>query len=171
MNFRQIFSEALGEMNRGKRKASHLLESIRHGRMKMKEYVGIWIDHKKAFIVSIVEDQVTISNIASNVDGHIRLSGGSRASTPYGPQEGPSEGRREERRRQKLRQYYKKIIRIISDAEETFIFGPGEAKTELTKEMKKSKDLSSRIVGTETTDKMTEPQIKARVKEFFMSSV
>jgi hypothetical protein len=136
----------------------------------MKEYVGIWIDHEKAFIASIARHQVTINNIVSNVDGHIRLSGGSRASTPYGPQEGPSEGRREERRRQKLRQYYKKIIRIISDAEKIFVFGPGEAKTELVKEMKKSKDLSSRIVRTETTDKMTERQIKAKVRKFFISN-
>ena len=135
----------------------------------MKEYVGIWVDHKKVFIVSIAGDQVTINNMVSNVDGHIRISGGSRTS-PYGPQEGPSEGRREERRRQKLRQYYKKIIRIISDAEKIFIFGPGEAKTELMKEMKKSKDLSSRIVGTETTDKMTERQIKAKVRKFFISN-
>ena len=133
----------------------------------MKEYVGIWVDHKKVFIVSIAGDQVTINNMVSNVDGHIRISGGSRASTPYGPQEGPSEGRREERRRQKLRQYYKKIIRIISDAEKIFIFGPGEAKTELMKEMKKSKDLSSRIVGTETTDKMTERQIKGEEIFYF----
>jgi len=90
----------------------------------MKEYVGIWVDHKKVFIVSIAGDQVTINNMVSNVDGHIRISGGSRASTPYGPQEGPSEGRREERRRQKLRQYYKKIIRIISDAEKIFNLWP-----------------------------------------------
>jgi hypothetical protein len=138
--------------------------------MKMKEYVGIWIDHEKAFIAAMAGHQVTINNIVSNVDGHIRLSGGSRASTPYGPQEGPSEGRREERRRQKLRQYYKKIIRIISDAEKIFVFGPGEAKTELVKEMKKSKDLSSRIVRTETTDKMTERQIKAKVRKFFISN-
>jgi len=147
-----------------------LLASIHYEKMKMKDYVGIWVDHKKVFIVSIAGDQVTINNMVSNVDGHLRLSGGSRTSTPYGPQEGPSEGRREERRRQKLRQYYKKIIRIISDAEKIFIFGPGEAKTELMKEMKKSKDLSSRIVGTETTDKMTERQIKAKVRKFFISN-
>jgi hypothetical protein len=135
--------------------------------MKMKEYVGIWVDHKKVFIVSIAENQVMINNMVSNVDGHLRLSGGSRTSTPYGPQEGPSEGRREERRRQKLRQYYKKIIRIISDAEKIFIFGLGEAKTELMKEMEKSKDLSSRIVGAETTDKMTERQIKGEEIFYF----
>jgi len=134
----------------------------------MKECVGIWIDHEKAFIVSIAGGEVTINNIVSNVDGHIRLSGGSRSSTPYGPQEGPSEGRREERRRQKLRQYYKKIISIISDADKILIFGPGEAKTELMKEMRRSKELSSRIVGTQTTDKMTERQIKAKVRRFFI---
>jgi hypothetical protein len=137
--------------------------------MKVEKYLGIWLDHKKAFIVSVAGDQVSSSNIVSNVDGHIRLSGGSRVSTPYGPQEGPSEGRIEERRRQKLRSYYKKIIRILSNAEEIVIFGPGEAKTELITEMKKSKGLSARIVATETTDKMTDRQIKAKVTKFFIS--
>ena len=135
----------------------------------MKEYVGIWIDHEKAFIVSIGEDKETVNTIVSNVEGRIRLSGGYRASTPYGPQEGPSEGRREERRRQKLRQYYKKIIRTISNAQKILIFGPGEAKIELEREMKKSKGLYSKIVRIGTTDKMTERQIKAKVREFFIS--
>ena len=60
---------------------------------------------------------------------------------------------------------------IYSDAQKILIFGPGEAKIELEREIKKSKVLASRIVGVETTDKMTERQIKAREKEFFMSSV
>jgi len=135
----------------------------------MKGHVGIWIDRDKAFVVSIAQNKDSIIRIESNVEGHVRLAGGSRASTPYGPQEGPSEGRREERRRQKLRQYYKKIIRTISNAQKILIFGPGEAKIELEREMKKSKGLYSKIVRIGTTDKMTERQIKAKVREFFIS--
>ena len=133
----------------------------------MKKNAGIWIDREKAFVVSIAQNKDTIIRIESNVEGHVRLAGGSRASTPYGPQEGTSEGRREERRRQKLRQYYKKIIRTISDAQKIFIFGPGEAKIELEKEIGESGQLASRVVGVLRADKMTERQIAARIREFF----
>lgn len=136
----------------------------------MKEYVGIWIDHEKAFIVSTNKDKDAIACIKSNVEGHFRLSGGSRSSTPYGPQEVASERKIEERRKHHLRQYYHRIIQAISDAQGIFIFGPGEAKIELEKEIKKrSKELSSKIVRTETTDKMTERQIAAKVRNFFQA--
>ena len=50
------------------------------------------------------------------------------------------------------------------------IFGPGEAKGELKKRIKKNK-LSGRIVGIETVDKMTHRQILARVRQYFKNSV
>ncbi len=135
----------------------------------MKRYVGIWIDHERAFIVSIVDNQEEVACIESNVEGHYRLSGGSRSSTPYGPQDVASERKIEDRRRHHLHQYYEKIIREIRDSEKIFIFGPGEAKIEFRKEVEKSKDLSSKITKVETTDKMTEKQIAAKVREFYRS--
>jgi hypothetical protein len=46
------------------------------------------------------------------------------------------------------------------------IFGPGEAKGELTKRLERI-DLSGRIVSVETVDKMTERQIAAKVRRYF----
>ena len=137
----------------------------------MKKNVGIWVDHEKAFIVSFIGDQETLAFIQSNVEGHIRLSGGSRSRTPYGPQEVASERKMEERRKHQLRRYYQEIIRSIGDAGKILIFGPGEAKIELEKEIKKSKQLPSKIVGIEPADKMTERQIAAKVKKFFIPAV
>lgn len=135
----------------------------------MKKSVGIWVDHKKAFIVSMQKGQERLTCIESGVEARFRLSGGSRSSTPYGPQEGPSEGGIEERRKNQLRQYYRRLIRMIGDAWSILIFGPGEAKIELEREMRKSKILASRIVGIEPADKMTERQIAAKVREFYAS--
>ena len=134
----------------------------------MKKNVGIWVDHEKAFIVSFTGEQKTAFFVQSNVEGHIRLSGGSRSRTPYGPQDVASESKMEERRKHQLRRYYQEIIRAISDAKKILIFGPGEAKIELEKEIKKSKQLSSKITGIEPADKMTERQITAKVKKFFI---
>ena len=47
------------------------------------------------------------------------------------------------------------------------IFGPGEAKLELKERLSRSAALAERIVGIETTDKLTDPQIVAKVKEHY----
>jgi hypothetical protein len=50
----------------------------------MKKYVGLWIDHKQAVIVSLIDGAESITHLKSNIEGHFRLSGGFRSSTPYG---------------------------------------------------------------------------------------
>jgi len=47
------------------------------------------------------------------------------------------------------------------------IFGPGEAKLQLKERLSHSKALSESIVAIETTDKLTDPQIVAKVKEHY----
>jgi hypothetical protein len=46
------------------------------------------------------------------------------------------------------------------------IFGPGEAKGELKERLEQHK-LGSRIAAIETADKMTNPQISAKVRTYF----
>ena len=59
------------------------------------------------------------------------------------------------------------MTKAIGDAKKILIFGPGEAKGELEKEIKKRKDLSVTIVGVESADQMTDKQIVAKVRKFF----
>ena len=140
----------------------------------MKKHIGVWVDHEKAFIASIVKDdemtKETIFCIKSNVEGHVRLSGGSRSRTPYGPQEVASERKMHERRKHHLRLYYQKIIRAIRGAQKIVIFGPGEAKLELEKELNESKELAAKVFAVEAADKMTERQIAAKVRRYFLPS-
>jgi hypothetical protein len=51
--------------------------------------------------------------------------------------------------------------------EAVLLFGPGEAKLQLKERLSRSKALAERIVGIETTDKLTDPQIVAKVKEHY----
>ena len=136
-----------------------------------KNYAGLWIDHRQAVIVSITDDGETIKRMDSDIERKVRLSGGSRtAKTPYGPQQVSVDGKQQERINRQLRQYYQQIIRRIQDAAKILILGPGEAKTELKKEMEKSKELASKKITVEPADKMTERQIAARVRQFFTGS-
>ena len=141
----------------------------------MKKYVGIWLDHREAFVVSLVknqpfadENQEMIEHIKSDVERQVRLSGGSRTrKTPYGPQEISVDSKQEDRVKSQLRKYYEQIIQRIKDADRILIFGPGEAKIELKKAIEKSKEFAGRIKKFEAADKMTERQITAKVRAFF----
>jgi hypothetical protein len=143
----------------------------------MKKFAGIWVDHKKAYVVTLTraehkhekqQEAETITRIASDVERFVRLSGGSRTrKTPWGPQEVAVDGKIEDRRKQQLKKYYRELIKTIKQADRALIMGPGEAKKELKKEIEKSKELAQKIVKVETQDKMTERQMIARVRSFF----
>ena len=144
----------------------------------MDKYVGVWLDHRKAYIVSLkksaheteIQLDEAIITIESGVEKHVRLSGGARsAKTPYGPQDVAVESKMEDRRKHQLHEYYQQIIWHIQNARKILILGPGEAKGELSKEIKKSKALAAKLVAVETADKMTENQLAAKVRTFFVS--
>jgi hypothetical protein len=129
--------------------------------------VGIWIDHKKAVIVFASADGVTVTTLESDVGPHARYSGRAGYPTPDGTQDGRGEKKYEERHDQHLDRYYDEVISQLGQPEALLIFGPGEAKLQLKERLSRSKTLSERIVGIETTDKLTDPQIVAKVKEHY----
>lgn len=129
--------------------------------------VGLWVDHEKAFIVSIINGNAQMSKMESDVESHIKTLGGSRSKTPYAPQDVSTERKLEGRRKKHLQSYYKQLISSFKDADQVYIFGPGEARSELEKEMKKSKNISQKITANECCDNLTERQIIAKVKKFY----
>jgi hypothetical protein len=122
----------------------------------MNPKVGIWIDHKKAVIVSASGNSVTAKTLESDVGPHTRYSG---------PEDG--EKKYEDRHGQHLDRYYDEVISQLGQPEALLLFGPGEAKLQLKERLSRSKALAERLVGIETTDKLTEPQIVAKVKEHY----
>jgi hypothetical protein len=133
----------------------------------MNDKVGIWIDHRKAVIVSASAGRVTATTLESNVGPHSRYSGRAGSPLPEGPQDEGGEKRYEERYGQQLDRYYDEVIGHLGDPEALLILGPGEAKLQLKERLSHTKALSARIVGVETTDKLTDSQIVAKVKEHY----
>jgi hypothetical protein len=88
-----------------------------------------------------------------------------RSTTPYEAQQVPADDSQERGLTGHLDKYYDEVILHLRDAEVILIFGPGEAKGELIKRIERDK-LSGRIAGVETADKMTVPQIAAKVRKY-----
>jgi hypothetical protein len=131
----------------------------------MKTTAGLWIDHKKAVIVVVTAKGEEIKLIISKVEKQPGRTGGVRTTTPYEKQV-LADDSLERVFKGHLNVYYDAVISCIRGAEAILIFGPGEAKGELKKRIKRNK-LSGRIVGIETVDKMSHRQISARVRQHF----
>jgi hypothetical protein len=129
----------------------------------MTRAVGVWIDHREAVVVTVAgatqpeETEV----ITSGMEPHVRYAGHARAKRE-GVTQGP-EDRKEGQFDEHLDQYYDGVISHIRAAEAILIFGPGEAKGEFRKRLEHH-GLGKRIVAVETADKMTGPQIAAKVR-------
>jgi len=124
----------------------------------MRHDVGVWIDHKKAVIVSIAAGEVTTRTLESDVGSHPHYSGS---------QEGGGEKKYEERHNQDLDRYYDDVIGQLGKPDAVLLFGPGEAKLQLKERLGRSKVSSESIVAVESTDKLTDSQIVAKVKEHY----
>jgi len=135
----------------------------------MMEKTGIWIDHRRAVIVAIGSGEERTIHILSNVEKHPERSGDSPLKGPYEARQVPRDDRRQMALTGELNAYYDTVMEAVRDAGAMLIFGPGEAKGELKKRLEKNK-LGARIVAVETADKMTDPQIAAKVREYFKDS-
>ena len=122
----------------------------------MKKKVGLWIDHKKAVIVFVAGKDSETKLISSDIEKHHRQSG---VATP-------ADDVRQRELTARLNGFYDEVVSSIRGAESILILGPGEAKGELEKRLEKD-NLSRRIVGIETSDKMTDKQIVAVVRGHF----
>lgn len=125
----------------------------------MKKQVGLWIDHRKAVIVTVTDKGEETKQITSEMEKHIRFSSSKS-------EKGSSEDMRDRQFGNHLISFYDDVIACLRDAETIQIFGPGEAKGELEIRLEKE-GLKGRIVENETTDKMSDRQIAAKVRQHF----
>ena len=123
----------------------------------MKQEVGVWIDHKQAFVVLIGEGAEETQRIKSDVEKHLHR---------FASEGGSADDRQDRQFAAHIGGYYDKVISRIGNAESILLFGPGEAKGEFAKRLI-SKGLGERVVGVETADKMTDSQIAAKVRQHY----
>jgi hypothetical protein len=126
----------------------------------MKKQAGLWIDHRKAVIVTLSDEGETTTKIASNMEKHVRFTGGTAS------EDGSTEDVRDRQFGNRLNSYYDGVVAALRGAESILIFGPGEAKGELGKRLE-HEGLEGRIHAVESADKMTDRQIAARVRDHF----
>ena len=125
----------------------------------MSKKVGLWIDRKKAVIVSIANDVEARRIITSDMEHYVLYSS-------VVPGDGSPENIRDRRYWNRLGEYYDKIVTYIRDATEIQIFGPEVAKFELQKRLE-NEGLAIHIVSIEDAGTLTDLQIATKVQMRF----
>jgi hypothetical protein len=128
----------------------------------MSRQIGLWIDHRKAVIVTLAEAGEEIRTIESGMEKRVRFKSGRNDEL------GSTEDIRERQFGQHLNRYYDEVITAVREADSIHIFGPGEAKHELESRLERA-GLKNCVSTVETADKMTDRQIAARVRELLRS--
>ena len=126
----------------------------------MDKKVGLWFDFDKAVIVSITDAGEEIRRITSKMENYVRFSKGI-------PGDGSREDARDKRYWDHMHEYYDRVIDHIQGAGTIQIFGPGKAKHELKKRLEARGLAEQNIEISDITDKLTDIQIKTRVRSYF----
>lgn len=124
----------------------------------MQGRVGIWVDHRQAFILRPNLTDSMVTTVYSNAESQTRRAS-DLESGPFESLQVQSDDVRQRKYTSELNQYYDRVIEQIGDADSLLIFGPGEAKVELRHRLDKNHQLSKVHIAVETTDRMSEAQM------------
>ena len=129
---------------------------------------GIWIDKKKAYIISQNSDgNQELKVVVSKIEDY-RIHGGSGTVFKGGPQDVVQDSTYLEREKHQFKAYFKEIIQHLKKSDKILIFGPAEAGQKLRIELQKFyNDVFVKLRDVIKTDSMTENQMKAFVRDYF----
>jgi hypothetical protein len=120
-------------------------------------------------MLTMSEQGENIQRIESGIEKHIHYRGATRPRTPYSAQFQKGDDQLDKKYVERLNRFYRKVIVLIRGADSLLIFGPGEAKFELKRSIARGK-FCVESIQIETADKMTDPQIAAKIRKHFQES-
>lgn len=132
----------------------------------MTDKAGVWIDHRRAVVVVLGADGEHCHEILSKVEKHLERGGDRPMHGSYEARQVPADDSRQRALTGELNSYFDAVIAALRPFAPLLLFGPGEAKGELHARLVKMK-LGGAVAAVETQDKMTNPQIIAKVRTYF----
>jgi nitrogenase subunit NifH len=118
--------------------------------------LGIWMDHSSAHVMEYsnasIETKIIESTFTHQEKEHSLTKGEASMHNKEQQQQGA---------------YYKELGEIIRNYDEVLLFGPTDAKTELFNLLAEDQHFSKIKMDVQQTDKMTENQEHAFIKDYF----
>ncbi|MCF7786908.1 MAG: hypothetical protein K9N47_12345 [Prosthecobacter sp.] len=132
----------------------------------MKTNIGLWIDHRKAVIVLESSAGEELKIILSDADRQPGRIHGERSTASFESLKVEADDVTQRKFTAELHHYYEEVVACVRHAEGLLVFGPGEAKGQLVKELEQAMPKGF-VVDVETAEKMTDRQIAAHVRDHF----
>lgn len=132
----------------------------------MSKKAGVWIDRRKAVVVTLENEQAEVQTVESAVVPHVRFSSGTRSRVPKMPRGSTAEDMRDRQFDRELETFLDRVLPLLRGSQKIWLIGPAETKEDLAKLLKAQKPAPD-IDGIESFDKLTDAQIAQKVKEHF----
>jgi stalled ribosome rescue protein Dom34 len=124
--------------------------------MKTNKCLGIWMDYSKAHLMELLPDNIHTQIIESDFTHEVKAESIEK-----------SEKHMHNKEEGEHLKYFKKIQKEIEKYNDVLIFGPTDAKDELNDLLKENHLNNGIRIEIRTTDKMTENQLYAFVRNHF----
>lgn len=124
--------------------------------MKIENKLGIWMDHSTAHLIEFTTEPMATTNMNSPFTHDVKED--SLLKSEHGMHN---------KEQQQQAAFYKQLGEVITHYTEVLLFGPTDAKIELANILKTDHHFDAIKITTKQTDKMTENQAHAFVRESF----
>jgi len=128
--------------------------------------IGVWLDYSGAKFISKT-DGITEA-IESSIVTRDRVDGEGKEGGQFGAGNySNNEHRNNNRRSDEESAYLKSLIEKLKPFDHILLFGPSNAKVQLHNFIKENKAFDNKTVVVKPSDKMTENQLAAFVRDYF----
>ena len=121
--------------------------------------LGIWMDHSSAHLMEFTTDPIKTTTLLSDFTHQDKMNSLGR-----------SENQMHNKEQHLNLEYYKKLGEVIKNYQEVILFGPTDAKVELHNLLAANHLFLKVRIAVKQTDKMTENQQHAFVRDYFSKS-
>ncbi|MBC7777654.1 MAG: hypothetical protein H7246_19625 [Phycisphaerae bacterium] len=118
--------------------------------------LGIWMDHSSAHLMEFSDNQIETKTLDSKF---------THQEKEHSLRKG--ENLMHNKEQQQQGDYYKKLGEVIKGYDEVILFGPTDAKVELFNLLSADQHFAKIKIDVKSSDKMTEHQEHAFVKDYF----
>lgn len=135
------------------------------------ERAGIWIDHKNAYLIKISADQSpVVEKIDSGINNRVVSPVDEKTYLRLAHSIVNKHDKIQQHQQHELHAFYRILINRLREIDYVYLFGPGEAKHGLNRDIaKEGNHFPCKVVGVDASDKMSEKQMQQKVREFFTS--
>lgn len=139
--------------------------------MEHYKQVGVWIDHSKAHLIGFKSGQVRLlETVESPFESVKRVEGeGSDLSrfSPNPEHSSNNEHKKHHIAQNEINEYLRMMEQKLAGFEDILLFGPGTMKERVKNRLREKKAFDGKWLSVEPSDKLTENQLLAFVREFY----